>query len=149
MEFKGNKVTDKMKVQSPFAVPDGYFESLPSEIQNRIAERKASKPSIDYFHLFKHQMGITIGVLFFAAVLYTGYRYNKYADEAVVQPNDYYEYVSYNSGEFNEQDLLGELNSEKKIVSKKTLKRESNKIIDYLVDQQIETAAVEEELYNN
>jgi hypothetical protein len=149
MEFKGNKVTEKMKRQSPFTVPDGYFDGLPSEIQNRIAAGKASKPSIDYFHLFKHQMGISIGVLVFAAVAYTGYRYNKYVDEAVVQPNDYYEYVSYNSGEFNEQELLGELNSEKKGLSKKALKRESNKIIDYLVDQQIETAAVEEELYNN
>jgi hypothetical protein len=145
MDFNG----DKMRRQSPFAVPDGYFEGLPSEIQSRIAAGKASKPSVDYLHLFKHQMGITVGVLFFAAVAYSGFKYNQFADEAVVQADDYYEYVSNNSGDFNEQDLIRELNRSNHVVSKKTLKKESDKIIDYLVEQQVETSAVEDELYKN
>lgn len=149
MEFKGNRMTDKMGKQSPFAVPDGYFEGLPSEVQNRIAARKALKPSINYLHLFKHQMGITVGVLFFAAVAYTGYRYNKLVDEAVVLPEDYYEYVSNNTEDFNEQDLILEIKTSKAVASKKVLKRESDKIIDYLVDQQVDVAAVEEELYKD
>jgi len=145
MDFNG----DKLRRQSPFAVPDGYFEGLPSEIQSRIAAGKASKPSVDYLHLFKHQMGITVGVLFFAAVAYSGFKYNQIADEAVVQSEDYYEYVSNNSGDFNEQDLIGELDRGKHIVSKKSLKKESDKIIEYLVEQQVETSAVEDELYKN
>jgi len=149
MEFKGNKDTDKMGSKNPFAVPDGYFEGLPSEIQNRITAGKALKPSVDYFHLFKHQMGITMGVLLFAAAAYTGFRYNKYVDEAVVQPNDYYEYVSSNSSDFSEQELVNVLNSDKKVISKRTLKKESDRIIDYLVDQQVETAVVEEELFKD
>lgn len=140
---------NKMKTESPFSVPDGYFDGLPSEILNRIAEGKASKPSRNYFHLFKHQMGITVGVVFFAVVAYSGFRYNRYVDEAVVQPEDYYEYVSNKADEFNEQELLGELNSDKKVVSKKALKKESDRIIEYLVDQQVDVSAVEEELSKN
>jgi hypothetical protein len=149
MEFKGDRLTDKMRRQNPFAVPDGYFDDLPSKIQNRISEKKVTKPSVGFLHLFKHQIGITFGVVFFAAVAYSGYKYNQYMDESVVQADDYYEYVTNNAGEFNEQEIIGVLESDKKTISKKAMKKESEKIIDYLLEQQVETSAVEDELYKN
>ena len=134
--------------QNPFKVPNGFFDDLPSQIQQRIAEANIVKPQFNLMHLVKHQIGVAFGVLFFIAIAYTGYRYNNYNEESIVQPDDYYEFVTTNSGSFSEQELIKVLNSDKKVASKKALKKESDKIIQYLVDQQVDIAIIEE-IYNN
>jgi hypothetical protein len=144
MELKGDRLTDRRGV-TPFSVPKGYFDSLPLDIKNRVAKGEEPKVHIRYFHSLKHQIGISLGVLFFIGIAYSGYRYNKAMDDTMIQSDDYFEFVSNNAGEFNEQELIKVLKSgDKKVTTKKSLRRESDKLIEYLVNQQqVETAAVE------
>ena len=143
MDFKGDRLNEG-KRENPFSVPEGYFDKLPLEIHNRISKgNESGSRSFSLIGLIKHQVGISLGVLFFVGVAYSGYRYNKMSEDSMIQPNDYFEFVSSNTGDFSEQDLIKALTSEKKEVSKKAQKRESDKIIEYLVDEQLETSAIE------
>lgn len=142
-----DRETNNYKV-NPFTVPDGYFEELPSRIQDKLSVSTHENASISIISVLKHRVGIATGILLFMAAGYSGYRYNKYVDEKAVLPEDYYEFVSANSSEFSEQEIIRVLNGDKKVASKKALKKESDKLIQYIVDQQVDLDAIEDE-YNN
>lgn len=142
MELKGDRLFGD-NGRNPFSTPQGYFDELPLEIQKQMSKGMQSKVSHRMLSILKHRVAVSFGVLFFVGVAYSGYRYSKSADDAMIKPDEYFEFVSSNSGEFNEQELIKILDSEKKVASKKNLKKESDRIIEYLVNQQLETAAVE------
>lgn len=130
---------------NPFAVPNGYFEKLPLQIQDKLAASNGHNAKISFASVLRHRVGIASGILLFMVAGYSGYRYNNYMDDKAVLPEDYYEFVSSNSSEFSEQEIIRVLNGDKTVASKKAQKKESDKLIQYIVDQQIDLDAIEDE----
>jgi hypothetical protein len=123
--------------KNPFTVPDGYFDSLPSRVQDYCKDYKSNDPQIKWLFTVKSQLAIAAGFCLLILIAFSGFYF--------IQQNgktNYYEKVDYikivlESGtEFDEIQLYEAFING---VKKDTLKNSVNdELIDYLLIDNID-----------
>ncbi len=96
---------DQLNKKSIYHVPDGYFEHLPSKIQERIAEKK-SQPSFVY--AYKFQLAAVAIVIAFGLAWYLPNREPVNAESilATIETEDLIAYL--NDSDLSTEELLEE-----------------------------------------
>lgn len=118
MELKGkdsNVLNDKKLKESPFSVPDGYFDTLPGQIQAKISERKAVKRALIPVAL-RTQLAFAAGFAFMVVVAYFGYYVAQplFTGSQEQQQTDYVEIVSRSISQFDDIDLYSAVKNKQK-----------------------------------
>jgi len=138
-DLKGNK--------NPFAVPDGYFEDLPSRIQERITSGKEEHIWVlRFFQFIKPQFALAFMVIAFAVITLTTIDLILSGRNDTVQNNNMYtRIIEVDASEFSEQHFLDVLLEDGK---KEDIKKqeEMDFYIHYLVDEDIDYATLIDEL---
>ncbi|HKR07260.1 MAG TPA: hypothetical protein VJY62_21680 [Bacteroidia bacterium] len=144
-ELKDSPLLKNMSRENPFKVPDGYFESFPTIITERITSQR-SKPAWIIFLKNVFQPKYVVAMLVFAAALTSGVVYfNQHpaaTDREIILSYDDLNNSNY-IAQFDESDLidayLSGANADKS--------NESNtEIENYLLDNQTDISIIENEL---
>jgi len=131
---------------NPFQVPEGYFDSLPSRIQERIiANNKESSVFARVFLILKPQLALAFAFIVFAFITVTTIEYVlKNQPKIPVSSGIYTRIIEVDASEFNEQHFIDVLLDENKKTDDK--KKNSNCYIDFLVDENIDYTTLIDEL---
>jgi len=144
--FKMN-LEDLKGKENPFLVPDGYFEDLPSRIQERITSGKEEHVwALRLFQLVKPQFALAFMIVAFAVITLTTIDLILSGRKDAVNNNNMYtRIIEVDASEFSEQHFLDVLlEGEKKEDIKK--QEEMDFYIHYLVDEDIDYATLIDEL---
>lgn len=128
----GPKLTEAGN-QNPYKVPDGYFDSLPSRVQDFCKEQTANNQPVKWGFAFKTQLSLAAGLCFFVLLAYTGYYYSRQSSNYTPYERvDYMNIVVESGTEFDETQLYDAfLNGNKKDTLKNASKDE---LIEYLLN---------------
>ena len=146
---KFNKKLEELKEnnKNPFSVPEGYFDSFPQKLQERI-----SSESTEYywfarlFQVVKPQFALGFMIVAFAVIAITTVNV-VLSDkaESVIDSDLYTRIIEVDASEFSEQHFIDFLlNDEKEIEEQK--QKESDLYIYYLVDEDIDYGTLIDEL---
>ncbi|HRW63743.1 MAG TPA: hypothetical protein P5132_09655 [Bacteroidales bacterium] len=144
--FKMN-LEDLKGKENPFSVPDGYFEDLPSRIQERIASGKEEHVwFLRFIQFVKPQFALAFMIIAFAVITLTTIDLILSGKNEAVQNNNMYtRIIEVDASEFSEQHFLDVLLEDGK---KEDIKKqeEMDFYIHYLVDEDIDYATLIDEL---
>lgn len=115
---------------NPFVVPEGYFDSLPSRVQEYCQKETVKNQQVKWYAAVKPQLAFAVGFCFLAFLAITGYYFLKPIGQAKYFDRvDYMKVVVESGTDFDEMQLYDAVCNENK---KDTVKKlEDNKIIDY------------------
>ena len=131
-ELKGNN-------KNPFSVPEGYFDSFPQKLQERI-----NSESAEYywfariFQVIKPQFALGFMIIAFAVIAITTVNIVlSDKTESVIDSDLYTRIIEVDASEFSEQHYIDVLvNDEKEIEEQK--QEETDYYIYYLIDENID-----------
>jgi hypothetical protein len=143
LETFGPKLTQVNK-ENPFRVPEGYFDSLPSRVQDLCKKQEAETHRIKWISTFKTQFALAAGICFFILLATAGFYYSKQAGDFTLFNNtDYIKLVESSGTEFDEIQLYEAVSSG---VKKDTVKKQMNdELIEYLLYNNIENGTLLEQ----
>ncbi|MDI3527236.1 MAG: hypothetical protein PWR03_1419 [Tenuifilum sp.] len=117
--MKGQKNFDK---KLPFRVPEGYFDTLPQRVQDRVAATESKETTRGWIAI-RSQLAFAAGFLFMAVLGYWGYYMSRPLASSKAIKTDYVEIVSRTIYEFDDMDLYQAIQQKKKADSlKETMK---------------------------
>lgn len=122
----------KIGNENPFKVPNGYFESLPSRIQNYCNENSAKNPSLKRIATIRTQLALAAGLCLIVLIAFAGYRYSQQTNNiSTLRRVDYIKIVEESGTEFDEIQLYEAFSNEHK---KDSIKNSMNdELIEYLM----------------
>jgi len=146
---KLNKQMEELKRNSknPFSVPEGYFDSFPQKIQERIASENTEYYWFaKFFQIIKPQFALGFMIVVFGIIAITTINVVLTNNTDTVIDSDLYtRIIEVDASEFSEQHFIDVLlNDEKKIDEQK--KEETDHYIHYLVDEDIDYGTLIDEL---
>lgn len=144
-----NKQLDDLKrnYTNPFTVPDGYFDTFPTKIQERIFSGKREKNAFTRFITFvKPQLALGLMIAGFAFIAITIVEHTISNQTALpVATGVHTRIVEVDASEFSEQHFIDVLlDDNKKPVQEK--KKNAEHYINYLVDEDIDYGTLIDEL---
>lgn len=139
LETFGPKL-NKTGKKNPYRVPEGYFDALPSRIQDLCSKQKVDEPSVHWVVALKTQLALAAGICFFALLGVTGYYYSQQASRFNSFERDFIKIVEESGIEFNEIQLYEAVtNGAKKDTVKKPY---NNELMEYLLNDNIENGTL-------
>lgn len=140
-ELQGNN-------QNPFSVPEGYFETFPSRIQEKItSESKQESWVLRFFHIVKPQLALSIMMAGFAIIAITVIDTIMTNRASSPVSNEVYtRIIEVDASEYSEQQFIDILLEEEKEIIKNQKKEETDQYIDYLMDEGIDYGTLIDEL---
>ena len=145
---KLNKQMEELKRNNnPFSVPEGYFDSFPQKMQERIASENTEYYWFArFFQLIKPQFALGFMIIAFAVIAITTVNVVLTNNTDTSIDSDLYtRIIEVDASEFSEQHFIDVLlNDEKKIDEQK--KEETDHYIHYLVDEDIDYGTLIDEL---
>ena len=137
LETFGPKLS-KIGKENPYRVPEGYFDALPSRVQELCTKQKVDEPSVSWGVTFRTQLALAAGICFFVMLAITGYYYSKQASNLF--DRDYLKLVEESGIEFNEIQLYEAVTNG---VKKDTIKKPYNdELMEYLLNENTENGAL-------
>jgi hypothetical protein len=125
----------------PFIVPDGYFDRLPSDINDKLYSSEADTPVYGFLYRLRPRLVIAFSLIILIPALYFGIRYftsvhdnNKENNSVLVQ------ITQLNSIEIEEDDLVYFLALEKEMPT------ETDALTEYLIIEEIDLETIIENL---
>lgn len=144
-ELKDAPLLKKMSRENPFKVPDGYFDSFPTLISEKIASSH-SKPGWIIFLKNVLQPKYVVAMFVFAAALTSGIVYfNQHPaakDQEMILSYDDLTNSNY-IAQFDESDLIEAYNSNSETDK---VNENNSEIENYLIDNQTDISLIENEL---
>lgn len=139
--FKFN--TDK---QLPFTVPQGYFDSLPSRIQDFCTQKQKDRPFVIFLQTVRTQLALAAGFAALAVLGYAAYYFIQVnpSPENELYSHDYIEIVSKSISDYDEGQLVEASDACCKIDTVKQGK--SDPVIQYLLEEKIDYVTLMEQL---
>jgi hypothetical protein len=126
-------------MEAPFKVPTGYFDSLPSRIQERCVSTSvaSNKQTISIWQVIKSQLTLASGFAAFAIIAFVAFYYLKPTEQTIVLSNDdYIEIIQKNIYEYDEYRLAKESNG---LIHDDSLKNIlKDEMIQYLLDENVD-----------
>ena len=140
LETTGSKLTKAGK-ENPFKVPDGYFDSLPTRVQNYCNEHSTKKQPVRSIFVVKPQLALAAGFCFFVLLAFAGYYYSRQANNFnSFEKVDYLKIVVESGTEFDDNLLYDAVTNGHK---KDTLKSSTNdELIEYLLYDNINSGTL-------
>jgi hypothetical protein len=134
-EFKP-KISEDMKAQNSFHVPDGYFETFPERLNKRIKESNNYVPVRSFFpDITMPKLAIAASFIGFMLVVFGGIKYsmNQHDYKGSFQPSivNLADYPIYDLDETMIYDLYSENNSQENLAA--TDKKVTDEMINYLI----------------
>lgn len=127
---------------NPFIVPKGYFDSLPSRIQDHCMKENSKEQPVQWYIVFRTQLALAAGFCFIVFVAFAGYYFTRpisYFDRV-----DYVKMVVESGTEFDESQLYDAvMNGNKKDTVKIKVNEE---LIDYLLNENVDYVTLKEHL---
>jgi hypothetical protein len=115
-----NSMEEKFDKKLPFKVPEGYFDNLPSRVQERIAANETQNDFKGRWVTIRSQLAFAAGFAFMALLSYLGYYMARpLISERKAVKTDYVEIVSRTIYEFDDIDLYKAIEQKKKTDSLK------------------------------
>lgn len=151
-ETTNNKLNKKLKElqenkKNPFSVPEGYFETFPSRMQEKIVtDQKESGWILKLFYFVKPQLALGFMILGFAliAITVTDTIMTKQA-QSTVGSDVYTRIIELDASEYSEQQFIDILlEDEKEIIKNK--EQETDQYLHYLMDENIDYGTLIDEL---
>lgn len=138
LNFKADK-------KLPFSVPDGYFDTLPSRIQDLCVSSQKQKPFALFLQTVRTQLALAAGFAAFVVLAYAGYFYIQLTPTPrELSKNDYIEVVSKRISDFDEGQLVEASGVNVKFDSIKPDK--NDQIIQYLLEENIDYVTLMEQI---
>lgn len=138
-ELKGSK-------NNPFKVPEGYFDTLPSRIQEKVTGQQKEENIFSRILVFvKPQLALAFAFMVFAFITVTTIEYvldNQ--SKMPVTEGVYTRIIEVDASEYSEQHFIEVLLDENKKPAEK--KKSSEHYIDYLADEDIDYYTLIDEL---
>ena len=131
-ELKGNN-------KNPFSVPEGYFDSFPQRIQEKISSESTEHYWVTrIFQVVKPQFALGFMIIAFAVIAITTINIVlSDKTESVIDSDLYTRIIEVDASEFSEQHYIDVLiNDEKEIEEQK--QEETDYYIYYLIDENID-----------
>lgn len=144
---KFKTILEKLKEnnKNPFSVPDGYFDSFPSKMQERIlSENEEHTWFIKLFRVIKPQVALGFMIISFAVIAITTINLIM-SNRTSIEHDLYTRIIEVDASEFSEQHFLDVLLEDKKEVNNHK-KDETDFYIHYLVDEDIDYGTLIDEL---
>jgi hypothetical protein len=139
-ELKGNN-------KNPFSVPEGYFDSFPQKMQERIASENTEYYwFVRLFQVIKPQFALGFMIVAFAVIAITTVNVvltNK--TDSVIDSDLYTRIIEVDASEYSEQHFIDVLLNDEKEIDKQK-KEETDHYIHYLVDEDIDYGTLIDEL---
>lgn len=131
LETSDSKLTKTGK-DNPFKVPNGYFESLPTRVQNYCNENRVKNPSVLRIAAIKTQLALASGFCLFVLIAFIGYYYSQQTNSiSSLKRVDYIKVVEESGTEFDEIQLYEAFSNGHK---KDSIKNSMNdELIEYLL----------------
>jgi len=122
---------------NPFKVPEGYFDSLPSRVQEFCTEQSINGRDIKWAFHFKTQLAIAASLSFIVLLTSLGLYYSHHTNNyGTFEKVDYIKIVEESGTEFDEYELYEAFSNSRK---KDSIKNSSNdELIDYLLNSNSE-----------
>jgi hypothetical protein len=124
----------------PFQVPDGYFDKLPTLIQEKcISHSHANEPKVaPAWQVIKSQLALAVGFVAFALVAFTGYYFLQPSSEPGSLSNgEYIEIVKKQIYHYDEAIITSE--ASRTSISYDSVKNDyRDDMIQYLLDENID-----------
>jgi len=129
-----------------FTVPEGYFDTFPTKLQERIlSERKEQNAFIRFITIAKPQLALGFMIAGFAFISITAVQFFSKHTKLPVVTEAHTRIVELDASEFSEQHFIDILLDEnKKPVQEK--KKNADHYINYLVDEDIDYGTLIDEL---
>ncbi|MFW5720901.1 MAG: hypothetical protein ACOCWW_00790, partial [Bacteroidota bacterium] len=134
--------------QNPFSVPEGYFETFPSKIQEKIiSESKQENWFLRFFHIVKPQLALSIMMAGFAIIAITVIDTIMTNRSSSPASNEVYtRIIEVDASEYSEQQFIDILLEDEQEIIKNQKKEETDQYIDYLMDEDIDFGTLIDEL---
>lgn len=143
LETFGPKLTQTGK-ENPYKVPEGYFDSLPSRVQNYCKEQEANKQPVKWISTVKTQLAFAAGICLFITLAISGYFYYRQANDlSLFHKKDYINIVLESGTEFDEIQLLEAASNSAKKDSLKKLNHDE--YMEYLLYENIDNGTLLEQ----
>lgn len=145
---KFNKKLDELNGNNnPFSVPDGYFETFPTRIQERIiSDQKRFTWAIKLFRLIKPQFALGFIIIAFTIIAITSVDFILSKNAGSVIDSDLYtRIIEVDASDFSEQHFIDVLLDDEKEI-KKQRNEESDFYIHYLLNENIDYGTLIDEL---
>ncbi|RPH31348.1 MAG: hypothetical protein EHM93_14090 [Bacteroidales bacterium] len=139
LEQFGPKLTQTGK-DNPYRVPEGYFDALPSRVQELCTKQKIDEPSVSWGVTLRTQLALAAGICLFVMLAVTGYYYSKQVGSAGLFEKDYIKLVEESGIEFNEIQLYEVVTNKAK--KDTTKNRPNDELMDYLFNDYIENGTL-------
>lgn len=142
-----NKKLEDLKENSinPFSVPNGYFDELPSRVQERICREKEQKWFLRTVKYIKPQLALGFMIVAFATISITAVDYilsNR--NSSGINRDLFTKTIEVDASEFTEQHFIDVLLEDKKeIIEKKEI--ETDHYINYLINEDIDYGTLMDE----
>ncbi|MGE0088884.1 MAG: hypothetical protein AB7S50_05340 [Bacteroidales bacterium] len=136
----------KEKNSNPFEVPDGYFDSLPSRIQNKIIADSEKQPVFKkILVVLKPQLAFAAAFIGIALLSIVTLEYI-FKDKATLPVTNgvYTRIIEVDASEFSEQHFIDVLLDENKQNTEE--KNNSDEYINFLLDENIDYTTLIDEL---
>jgi hypothetical protein len=139
LEKFGPKLT-QVGNKNPFKVPDGYFDTLTSRVQDYCKEQNTSTPQVKWYFAVKNQFAIAASFCFIIVMAYAGYHFIPQNSRInAFGKVDYIKIVEESGTEFDEVQLYEAFTNGTK---KDSIKNSSNdELIEYLLIDNIDNGA--------
>lgn len=139
LETFGPKL-NKAGKENPFRVPEGYFDALPSRVQELCTKQKVNEPSIHWVVTLRTQLALAAGICLFVMLAAGGFYYSKQANSTSLFEKDYIKLVEESGIEFNEIQLYEAVTNSAK---KDTIRKPYNdELMEYLLNDNIENGTL-------
>ncbi|NOU16778.1 MAG: hypothetical protein HOO91_04390 [Bacteroidales bacterium] len=131
LEIFDPKLT-KIGKDNPFKVPNGYFESLPTRVQNYCNENSVKNPFVLRIAAIRTQLALATGLCLFVLIAFIGYHYSQQTNSiSSLKRVDYIKVVEESGTEFDEIQLYEAFSNGHK---KDSIKNSMNdELIEYLL----------------
>jgi hypothetical protein len=144
-ELKDSPILKNMSRENPFKPPDGYFDSFPSIISERIASDKSNSGWVIFLqHVFRPKY--VVAMIVFSTVLTSGVIYfNQHTTVTNSEIILSYDDLSNSNyiDQIDENDLIDAYNSN---VETEKSNESNSEIENYLIDNQTDISTLENEL---
>lgn len=146
---KYNKNLEKLKGnnKNPFSVPEGYFDTFPTKMQERILSNNQEQSwALKFFRYAKPQFALGFMIIAFAVIAITTVNLILDNESTSIDSDLYTRIIEVDASEFSEEHFIDVLLDEdkKKINDHKT--EETDLYIHYLLDEDIDYGTLIDEL---
>ncbi len=129
--------------QNPFTVPQGYFESLPTRVQNYCQEKDVLNEKPNWLLALKSQLALAGGFLLLVLLGYTGYYYGTTINQLNLNAEpDYIKIVEKQITEFDEVELYDAILNGSKPKKDSLVKPYDDEIIHYLLRENLDNVTL-------